>query len=63
MAANLVASFQTQLTGPSWSRVVAGNKILVRQGKKLLRINFQTQKIDGEIDMGTEYRRCPIAVH
>lgn len=62
MKANLVASFQTQLTGPSWSRVVAGNKIIIRQGTKLLRVNFQTQKIDGEVDMGVEYQRHPIAV-
>ena len=35
---------------------------MVRQGSKLLKVNFQTQKIDGEIDMGIEYQRYPIAV-
>lgn len=35
---------------------------MVRQGTKLLKINFQTQKIDSEIDMGVEYQRYPIAV-
>ncbi|CAL6073784.1 Hypothetical_protein [Hexamita inflata] len=58
----LAASIQLKSTGVSWTRILPGGKILVRQGNKLTKIIFANQKIEFELELH-DAPHAPMAVH
>ena len=59
----LQRSISLGTAGQSYTRVISGGRVLVRQGKQLIKILFSAQKVESRLDMPCEYTGQPIVVY